>query len=188
VSGLETETPAQQAGRPVLRLSSLLSISTDKWEQRWRQQHRHIGLSVRRDRDEPSERAAVITDLLSGDLDLALIRVYGDETSADVSDSPLHAITVYEEAMAVLLSDEHPLADEPSIDGALLDDLELSAALLPGPVARDARQKNLVIVPVTGLEPSRIVCVWQPSRDADDVQDFIGVLRGRTGHSSRAQA
>jgi hypothetical protein len=90
--------------------------------------------------------------------------------------------------MAVLLSDEHPLADEPSIDGALLDDLELSAALLPGPVARDARQKNLVIVPVTGLEPSRIVCVWQPSRDADDVQDFIGVLRGRTGHSSRAQA
>ncbi len=174
--------------KPLLRVSSLLSISTDKWEQRWREQHRHIRLSIRRDADEPAQRATVLADLESGELDAALIRLFGHETVQEVSEAKLHAVTVYEESMAVLLSAEHPLADEPSIDGALLDDLELTAALLPGPVARDALQKSLVIVPVTGLDPSRIVCVWQPSRDAEDIQDFVGLLRGRSGHSSRAQA
>jgi len=171
-----------------LRISALLSISTDKWEQRWRQQHRHISLNIRRDSDDRDQRSVVIADLESDALDIGLIRIYGDESLDTISQTPLHAVTLYEESMALLLSAEHPLAEEPSIDGSLLEALELTATLLPGPVARDALQKDLVTVPVTGLKPSRIVCVWKPSRDSEAIQDFVGILRGRTGHSSRSNA
>lgn len=184
----DTANERAHSGTESLRVSALLSISTDKWEQRWRQQHRHISLNIRRDSDERSQRSAVIADLESGALDVGLIRIYGDESLDAVTDTPLHAVTLFEESMALLLGEEHPLADEHSIDGSLLEALELTAALLPGPVARDALQKDLVTVPVTGLNPSRIVCVWTPSRDADDVQDFVGILRGRSGRSSRSNA
>lgn len=174
--------------RSVLTVSCLLSISTDKWEDRWRQQHRHIRLSIRRDSDDPGERSAVIDALASGELDVALIRLYGNETLADVGTTSLHAITLYEESQVVLISSDHPLATEEFLEAALLSDFGLDSAVLPAPMARDALQKTLAIVPVTGLEPSRIVCVWLTARDADDVQDFVGLLRGRTGRSSRAQA
>lgn len=174
-----------RAHLPSFRVSALQSISTDKWEQRWRRAHRGIRLEMRRDSDLRDERAQVITDLSEHQLDAALVRLFPGEAVSDLSDAPLHSVVLYEEGAAVLLSSEHPLADEPEIDGSLLDEPELRAALLPAPVARDARQKSLVVVPVTGLEPTRVVCVWLRERDAQDVQDFVGILRGRGDRSSR---
>lgn len=174
--------------RRVLNVSSLLSISTDKWEDRWRAQHPETRLVFRRDSDVPSDRAAVIADLVTGELDAALVRLNPGEKAASLTAKPLHSITLYGEGMAVLLDKEHPLADETEIAGDLIDDLELRAALLPAPVARDALQKTLVTVPVTGLEPHTIACVWLVDRNADDIQDFVGVLRGRSAQSSRTQA
>lgn len=170
------------------RVSALQSISTDKWEQRWRRTHPSLPLQVRRDSDLPEARAKVLSDLLNDQLEAALVRLSPGESAADLADQALHAVVLYEEGAALLLSDEHPLADEPEIDAALLDEPELRAALLPAPVARDARQKSLVVVPVTGLEPTRVACVWLVRRDAEDVQDFVGILRGRGERSSRNAA
>lgn len=170
-----------------LTVSALLSISTDKWQQRWREQHPETRLTFRRDSDQPDARAQVLDDLCADQLDAALVRLFPGEKGTDLANVPLHSITLYEEGAALLLSKEHPLATEPEIDGTLLDDLELTAALLPAPVARDALQKDLVSVPVTNIEPSTIVCVWRVDRDGEDVQDFVGILRGRTGRSSRTQ-
>lgn len=174
--------------RRTLTVSSLLSISTDKWEERWRAQHPETRLVFRRDSDLADDRPGVLADLVAGELDAALVRLAPGETPASLIAEPIHGITLYEEGMSVLLDKEHPLADEPSIDGSLIDDLELRPALLPAPIARDALQKTLVTVAVTGLEPYTIACVWLVERDDDDIQDFVGVLRGRTGHSSRTQA
>lgn len=171
-----------------LTVSSLLSISTDKWQQRWREQHPETRLLFRREEDAPETRAQVIADLVQGEIDAALVRVMPGERATELSESPLHAITLYEEGMAVLLTKDHPLIEEPEIAGELIDDFELGSALLPAPVARDALQKSLVIIPVTGLEPPSIACIWSVDRDADDIQDFVGLLRGRTGRSSRTQA
>lgn len=177
-----------RALRPSLTVSSLLSISTDKWQQRWREQHPETRLVFRRDSDLPDDRASVISDLVAGELDAALVRFAPGEQPSSLTTKSLHCITLYDEGMAVLLDKEHPLADETEIAGELIDDLELRAALLPAPVARDALQKTLVSVPVSGLEPYRIACVWLVDRDGEDIQDFVGLLRGRTGHSSRTQA
>lgn len=178
----------EQAVPSGLRVSALQSISTDKWEQRWRRTHPASHLTVQRDSDLRDDRAAVLALLCAGQIDLALVRLYPGETPKDLTDQPLHSVALYEEGAAVLLSEEHPLADEPEIDASLIEEPELRAALLPAPVARDARQKSLVVVPVTGLEPTRVVCVWLVERDADDVQDFVGILRGRGERSSRNES
>lgn len=174
--------------RSQLTVSSLFSISTDKWEQRWREQHPETRLVFQRDPDDPADRARVLGELAEGALDAALIRVQPGERATGLAEHPLHAITLYEEGFSVLLTKEHPLATEPEIAGDLLDDFDLRSALLPTPVARDSLQKTLVSIPVTGLEPCTIACVWLVDRDADDIQDFVGILRGRTGHSSRTQS
>lgn len=169
-------------------VACLLSVSTDKWQARWGEQHRTHRLTFDRYSDQPEARAEVIARLEAGEFDAAIVRVYPGEEAKILGSLPLHAVTLYDENQAVLLTKDHPFAEESEIAGELIDDLELRSALLPAPVARDALQKDLVAVPVTGLEPSRVVCVWLVSRDDDDVQDFIGLLRGRTGRSSRIQA
>lgn len=171
-----------------LRVSALQSISTDKWEQRWSRTHPSNRLWVQRDSDLREAREAVIAALCAGQIDAALVRLYPGETPQNLADTPLHSVALYEEGAALLLSEEHPLADEPEIDASLIEEPELRAALLPAPVARDTRQKSLVVVPVTGLEPTRVLCVWLVERDADDVQDFVGILRGRGERSSRNEA
>ena len=171
-----------------LRVSTLKSISTDKWEQRWREQHPGIRLLITRSDDWVRARDSAIAELLTDDVNVALIRLYPGEIVTDLATEPLHAVTVYSEDQALLLSKDHPFANETSLDGALLDDFDLREALLPAPVARDARQKDLVTVPVTGLEPTTVACVWRVSRDSAAIQDWVGIIRGRTGRSSRTQA
>jgi hypothetical protein len=38
---------------------------------------------------------------------------------------------------------------------------------------------------VTDAAPTRIALVWRVERDDDDIQEFVGVVRGRTARSSR---
>lgn len=75
--------------------------------------------------------------------------------------------------------------------------LELVAAgsgamLLPQPLARHISDKRKhAILRVTGepaLEGSTIWATWATDRDAADVQQLIGVMRGRTARSSRPAA
>lgn len=174
--------------RAMLNVACLKSISTDKWEHRWREQHPTISLDIVRIEDWPEARGEALTALQAGALDAALIRLYPGESAHELATNPLHCVTVFDEGQAVLLSKEHPFANEPVIDGSLLDDFDLRAALLPAPMARDARQKDLVSVAVTGLEPTTVSCVWLVSRDDADIQDFVGIIRGRTGRTSRTQA
>jgi hypothetical protein len=43
-------------------------------------------------------------------------------------------------------------------------------------------------VPVTDAAPTRIALVWRVERDDADIQEFVGVVRGRTTRSSRGGA
>ena len=107
--------------------------------------------------------------------------------------------------MAVLPKD-HPLADAEALT---LDDLageplapaqpdsamtiELVAAgtghaIVPQGVARLHHRRDVVAVPVTDAAPTRIALVWRVERDDADIQEFVGVVRGRTARSSRGDA
>ena len=61
-------------------------------------------------------------------------------------------------------------------------------AILPHGVARLHHRKDVVAIPVTDAAPTRIALVWRVERDDADIQEFVGVVRGRTARSSRGAA
>jgi hypothetical protein len=60
-------------------------------------------------------------------------------------------------------------------------------AILPHGVARLHHRRDVVAVPVTDAAPTRIALVWRVDRDDADIQEFVGVVRGRTTRSSRGE-
>jgi hypothetical protein len=61
-------------------------------------------------------------------------------------------------------------------------------AILPHSLARLHHRRDVTAVPVTDAAPTRIALVWRVERDDADIQEFVGVVRGRTTRSSRGDA
>ena len=58
--------------------------------------------------------------------------------------------------------------------------------LLPMSIARLHHRKDVVQRPVTDLEPTKVGLAWLVERNDDErIQEFIGIVRGRTERSSR---
>ena len=57
----------------------------------------------------------------------------------------------------------------------------------PLPLLRALSKKQVVAVPLEAPEvaPTEIALVWKKERDSDEIQDFVGVAKGRTVRSSR---
>jgi DNA-binding transcriptional LysR family regulator len=58
-------------------------------------------------------------------------------------------------------------------------------ALVPMSVARLHHRKDVVHREVSDLAPTTVALVWLRERDDETTQAFVGVVRGRTAHSSR---
>jgi hypothetical protein len=52
-------------------------------------------------------------------------------------------------------------------------------------VARLHHRKDVVRRAVTDLPSTTIALVWRRDRDADNIQAFVGVAKGRTANTSR---
>ncbi|MFF2806624.1 LysR family substrate-binding domain-containing protein [Streptomyces sp. NPDC058000] len=136
--------------------------------------------------------------------DLSAIPLY-TETSVVVVPKD-HLVAAFEEVTAEDLADEivlHPLDD--TLDWAQLpgrpaierpattpDALELVAAgvgllVVPQSLARLYHRRDLTYRPITGTPQSRVALSWREDRTTDQVEDFIGIVRGRTVNSSRGR-
>lgn len=82
--------------------------------------------------------------------------------------------------------------DEPA--RALTDDpeaaIELAASevgvvVVPQSVARLHQRKDVEYRPIADLPSVPVLLVWPHGRDDDAIEDFIGIVRGRTANSSR---
>ncbi len=60
--------------------------------------------------------------------------------------------------------------------------------VVPLSVARAHHRKDVVHRPVTGVAGSRVGLAWRVDDDDPRIEDFIGVVRGRTERSSRGRA
>ncbi|GAA1351091.1 LysR substrate-binding domain-containing protein [Streptomyces beijiangensis] len=140
--------------------------------------------------------------------DLSAIPLYAETTVVVIAKD--HAIAAVEEVSAEDLADEivlHPLDDILDWDGGRLpgqpanerpattaDAIELVAAgvgvlLVPQSLARLHHRKDLTYRPVTGegIPESRIALAWREEETTDLVEEFIGIVRGRTVNSSRGR-
>lgn len=173
------------------RVAFVAGVMPDKWARVWADR-------VRRPLElipiQPEDQERVLQD---GSVHMCLARALEKRPG-------LHVIPLYREQPVVVASTEHPVAAYDEIDVADLagehrfelpevsakDAVEAVAAgtgvvILPRSVARLHHRKDVVAVPVTGVEESPVGLAWLADLDDPDVETFIGIVRGRTANSSR---
>ena len=131
-----------------------------------------------------------------------------DDSTVDVAllrtpiDPPqLSAISLYEEQPFVVAPKDHAIEAAESVvladlDGENLLDAEWAAAVelvaanvgvavMPQSVARALSRRDVIARPVTDAPTTEIALVWVTASTTELVEEFIGIVRGRTANSSR---
>ena len=184
-----TETGPAEPPAP-FRVGFVAGVTPDKWVRRWGERHRREPLEVFLVDD--ADQVAVLHD---GRARMSFVRLPVDRDG-------LHVIPLWSETPCVVLAKEHALAEFDELERADLDDelvledlpartaVETVAAgtgivFLPMSVARVHQRKDVRAVPVTDLPETQIGLAWRAEDDDPRVEEFIGIVRGRTERSSR---
>ena len=166
-------------------------VTPDRWVRAWRERMPAPLQVVAIGDDEAAQALLEAVDLVFARLPMPGI---------DADD--LHAIPLWDETPVVVAARDHPvkvfesvtledLADEdlhPGWDDATLDIVAAGhgIARMPQSVLRATGRRDLVGRPITDAEPTRIALVWLRSTGGPLVDEFIGIVRGRTSNSSRS--
>lgn len=191
--------------RCMLRLVFSTGTEPGKWFRRYRDSHSPESL-VTVDADD------AMAVLLTHEADLALTRL----PDSRVDDS-FHVVRLYEEAPGIAVPKDsvyaevgedispedvaeeivnYRIAQDGSVDVSELRtalqvvSASVGVAIAPRPLLKVLSKKQVVAL---GLEdPSvartEIALVWRRADDGDEIQDFVGVAKGRTRNSSRNTA
>ncbi|WP_411086544.1 LysR family substrate-binding domain-containing protein [Streptomyces sp. 061-3] len=196
---------------PSFRLAYVPGVTPTKWVRIWNERLPEIPLTL------VAVTAAEASDVLRGGgadagfvrlpidrTDLSAIPLYTETTVVVIPKD--HIAAAVDEVSAEDLADEivlHPLDDtldwerppgRPAIErpATTADAIELVAAgvgllVVPQSLARLHHRKDLTYTPITGVPESRVALSWPEDATTDMVEDFIGIVRGRTVNSSRGR-
>ncbi|MDT0610571.1 LysR family substrate-binding domain-containing protein [Streptomyces lancefieldiae] len=196
---------------PSFRLAYVPGVTPDKWVRIWNERLPGVPLSLHQ---VPAAEASGV--LLGGDADAGLVRLPVDRTllsaiplyteTTVVVVPKDHLVTAADEVTVEDLADEivlHPLDDvlgwerppgRPAFErpATTADAVELVAAgigvlLVPLSLARLHHRKDLTYRTVTDAPGSSVALSWPEDAHTDRVEDFIGIVRGRTVNSTRGR-
>lgn len=197
---------------PAFRLAYVPGVTPAKWVRIWNERLPDIPLELLQ------VTAAEASDLLrDGGADAGFVRLPVDRTvfsaiplyteTTVVVVPKDHVVTAAEEVTLEDLADEvvlHPLDDvigwerppgEPAFErpATTADAVELVAAnigllVVPQSLARLHHRRDLTYRPLTDAPESAVALSWREDATTDMVEDFIGIVRGRTVNSSRGRA
>lgn len=191
---------------PLLRVAFVTGTTPDKWARAWRDQRRgrlelvpvteaHQEAVVRRGEvDMAFVRLPLDTD------DLHVVRLY-DEVPVVVAGRD-HLVAAADGTVTLDDLDEEQLVlphrsgwrpSAEQLDWPPMTEQEAietvaagtGVALVPMSVARLHHRRDVVHREVADLAPTTVALVWLRERDDETTQAFVGVVRGRTAHSSR---
>ncbi|TPQ16745.1 LysR family substrate-binding domain-containing protein [Streptomyces sporangiiformans] len=196
---------------PSFRLAYVPGVTPGKWVRTWNERLPNVPLHL------VAVSAAEASDALrDGGADAGLVRLPVDrtvfsaiplytETSVVVAPKD-HVVTAAEEVSAEDLADDivlHPLDDvldwerrpgRPAIErpATTADAIELVAAgvgllVVPQSLARLHHRRDLTYRPVVDAPQSSVALSWPEDATTDLVEDFIGIVRGRTVNSTRGR-
>ncbi|GAA3632271.1 LysR family transcriptional regulator substrate-binding protein [Streptomyces chitinivorans] len=196
---------------PSFRLAYVPGVTPAKWVRIWNE--RLPGVPLDLVQVSAAEASGVLRDggadagflrLPTDRTDLSAIPLYTETTVVVVPKD--HLVTAAEEVSAGELADEivlHPLDDtldwerppgRPALErpATTADAIELVAAgvgllVVPQSLARLHHRRDLTYRPVTDAPQSRVALSWREDRTTDLVEDFIGIVRGRTVNSTRGR-
>ncbi|MDI1455188.1 LysR family substrate-binding domain-containing protein [Streptomyces sp. ATE26] len=197
---------------PSFRLAYVPGVTPAKWVRIWRERLPGIPLTLLQ---VPAPEAPGL--LRAGEADAAFVRLPVDRTyfsaiplytEATVVVVPRdHLFAAADEVTLADLADEvvfHPLDDvfdwaappgEPAFErpATTPDAVELVAAgvgllIVPQSLARLYHRRDLTYRPVTDAPQSSVALSWPEEATTDLVEDFIGIVRGRTVNSTRGRS
>ncbi|MHB1171020.1 MAG: LysR family substrate-binding domain-containing protein [Lacisediminihabitans sp.] len=176
------------------RIGVMPGVTVSKWSRAWAERRPDVALEVFR--TSAVDQVAALHD---GRADVSFVRL-------PIPHEGLSVIPLYREVLVVVASKDHALAafesvtlvelsDERIVDAAddLPDAVELVAAgagvlLVPQSVARSYARRDVVHRPVTDAAETQIALAWLSERSTALIEEFIGIVRGRTARSSRSPA
>ncbi|WP_236557345.1 LysR substrate-binding domain-containing protein [Arthrobacter sp. 9AX] len=185
--------PAEPDAPRVLRIAYVAGVTPGKWIRRWEERVQHVPLQA-----FMSDDGAQVQVLRDGSADLSFVRLPVEREGLSViplyEEQPVvvapkgHEISVFEEVAYADLEEESFL-DVTALGGpeAALQVVATGAGLviLPMSVARHFNVKDTVARRLSGAPTTGIAVAW-PSNSTDEViEEFIGIVRGRTAQSSR---
>ncbi|MFI5617154.1 LysR family substrate-binding domain-containing protein [Streptomyces sp. NPDC051567] len=194
---------------PSFRLAYVPGVTPTKWVRIWNERLPDIPLTLV---PVPADEAfgllrgrgadAGFVRLPVDRTDLSAIPLYTETTVVVIPKD--HVAVAVEEVSVEDLADEivfHPLDDTldwehppglPAIErpATTADAVELVAAgvgllVVPQSLARLHHRRDLTYRPLSGVPESRIALSWPQDGTTDLVEQFIGIVRGRTVNSSR---
>ncbi|GAA3837700.1 LysR family substrate-binding domain-containing protein [Streptomyces chiangmaiensis] len=197
---------------PSFRLAYVPGVTPAKWARIWNERLPDVPLTLVQ---VPAGEASDV--LRRGEADAGLVRLPVDRTAFSAiplyTETTVvvvpkdHLITAADEVSVADLADEvvfHPLDDvlgwekvpgEPAFErpATTADAIELVAAgvgllLVPQSLARLYHRRDLTYRPVVDAPQSGVVLSWPEDATTDLVEDFIGIVRGRTVNSTRGRA
>ncbi|MFI6700395.1 LysR substrate-binding domain-containing protein [Streptomyces sp. NPDC050509] len=196
---------------PSFRLAYVPGVTPGKWVRIWHERLPGVRL------DLAGVSAAEAPDVVrDGGADAGLVRLPMDRTGLSAiplyTETTVvvvpkdHLVAAVEEVSIGDLADEvvlHPLDDtlewerlpgRPAIErpATTEDAVELVAAgvgvlVVPQSLARLHHRKDLTYRPVTDAPESRVALSWLEDGTTDLVEQFIGIVRGRTVNSTRGR-
>ncbi|MFH9086546.1 LysR family substrate-binding domain-containing protein [Streptomyces sp. NPDC017673] len=197
---------------PSFRLAYVPGVTPAKWVRVWNERLPGIPLTLAQ---VPATEAPEV--LRAGEADAGLVRLPVDRTffsaiplyteTTVVVVPKDHLITAADEVTLADLADEvlfHPLDDvfdwdappgEPAFErpATTPDAIELVAAnvgllVVPQSLARPYHRRDLTYRPVVDAPQSSVALSWPEEATTDLVEEFIGIVRGRTVNSTRGRA
>ncbi|MFF2411906.1 LysR substrate-binding domain-containing protein [Streptomyces sp. NPDC058092] len=196
---------------PSFRLAYVPGVTPTKWVRIWNERLPGVPLTL------IGVSAAEASDVLrGGGADAGLVRLPIDRTGLSAiplyTETTVvvvpkdHVVAAVDEVCAEDLADDivlHPLDDtlvwehrpgRPAIErpATTADAIELVAAgvgllVVPQSLARLHHRKDLTYRPVSDAPESGVALSWLEDETTDLVEDFIGIVRGRTVNSSRGR-
>lgn len=187
---MDQEHPAARS----LSVGFVPGVTPGKWTRRWEERLPGIPLTVFQCTE--AEQLQILRD---GRADMSFVRLPVDREG-------LSLIPLYEELPVVvaprdhdvaLYDDEVPLAElagenflDPEQMGGARTGIEVVASgagvmILPMSVARLYSRKDVVYRPVAGAAGTRIGLAWLSERTDETIEEFVGIVRGRSAQSSR---
>lgn len=170
-------------------MGNVPGVTLTKWRTTWADRFRGVPLDVVEVAEQDVRR-----ELVAGTVDLCFARL-------PVETTDLHAIRLWDETPAAWVAKDHPIALYDSVTLAdlagetvlnVVDDDSLSRIAVgeavlrvPQSVARSHSRRDLAHRPITDAEPTTIALIWRVDNDNPLIDEFIGIVRGRTANSSR---
>ncbi|TCJ99175.1 LysR family transcriptional regulator [Nocardia alba] len=179
-----------------LRVGFVPGVTVSKWARIWGERLPEHPLEIVG--VAQGEQESVLRE---GRVDLCFVRLPIDRTTTSAiplwQETPV-AVVQKDDALSLLATiSPADLADETIQDAADLDQavdtLALvaavgGAAIMPQSIARLHHRRDLVYRPVSDTEFTEIALAWPAGTDSELLEEFVGIVRGRSANSSRGGA